>query len=145
MTALQNSKIRWFSRAREASQQISALEAVQHYDAQLLQKLTGLQDCTTLCRKLEIIQEEIRIQLISLAEIREEIRSVIEQIPDAEIRCLFFRKYLAYETNEQIAEAMYYETRTIQRKHKKALEKINIPAEAGISETTIFQNISCEN
>ena len=41
--------------------------------------------------------------------------------------------------------AMFYDVRTIQRKHKKALEKINIPLEAGISETTIFQNITCEN
>ena len=145
MTALQNSKIRWLSRAREAEQQISAIQAVQNHDSALLRKLSQHEECSALCRRLEYVQEETRLQLMLLAEIREEIRNVIQQIPDAEIRCIFLRKYLAYETNEQIAEAMYYDIRTIQRKHKKALEKINIPPEDSISETTIFQNITCEN
>ncbi|MBE6876841.1 MAG: hypothetical protein E7496_09025 [Ruminococcus sp.] len=144
MTALQNLKIKWFSRARNAEQQISAMQASLAYDMLLTQKLTEFEDCSKLCRKLENAQQQRKLQLIALAGIREEIRSVIEQIPDSETRCIFLRKYLAYETNEQIAEAMYYDVRTIQRKHKKALEKINIPSEPSISETTIFHNITCE-
>lgn len=144
MTALQNFKIRWLSRARSAEQQISAMEATQKYDRLLMEKLSCFKDCSALCQHLETLQEETRLQLISLAQIREEIRRAVEQVPDAEARCLLFRKYLAYETNEQIAEAMYYDIRTIQRKHKKALDNISVPLEAGISETTIFRNITCE-
>ena len=147
MTALQNFKIRWLSRARSTEQQISAIQAVQKYDFLLMEKLNHCQNpsACSLSDYLESRQKEIFLKLTALAQIREEIRCSIEQVQNPEFRCLLLRKYLAYETNEQIAEAMHYDIRTIQRKHKKALDEISVPSEVSISETTIFRNISCEN
>ncbi len=145
MNEIQTRKIKWLSRAGQIEQRILSLRAAQKYDQYLLRELKSFEDCSSLLRHAEELQEEVKAQIIRLASAREDIRCVIEAIPDMEIQSIFTRKYLAYETNEQIAEALFYDVRTIQRKHKKALNLIYLPDENGISETTIFPNISCEN
>ncbi len=145
MNEIQTQKIKWLSRSQQTEQRISSLRAAQKHDQYLMHELKAFEDCSDLLKHVEALQEEVKAQIIRLASVREEIRRVIEAIPDMEIQSIFTRKYLAYETNEQIAEALFYDTRTIQRKHKKALNLIHLPDEASISETTIFPNISCEN
>ena len=61
-------------------------------------------------------------ELLKLARTRQEISDKIAQIPDLELRAILERKYLACQTMAQIAEAMHFDLRTIQRKHKKALD-----------------------
>ena len=127
MTNEQQRKIDWLSSADQTEQRIRSLRAAQKRDQRLIQELQALDDCSKLLHHVEESQEEIKAQIIRLASVREEIRRVIENIPDMEIQSIFTRKYLAYETNEQIAEALFYDVRTVQRKHKKALDSLIIP------------------
>ncbi|GEM_PF-2081808 len=145
MTEMQNEKIRWLSRARKAEHKLKALHCVRKRDDLLIRELEAFEDCAELYRHLQEIELQTRQQLILLAGIRDEIRTAIETLPDLQLQAVMDRKYLAYQTNEQIAEAMYFEVRTIQRKHKKALDLLTLPDKSRISETTIFQNITCEN
>lgn len=60
-------------------------------------------------------------ELLQIARIRQEVAGFIRQIPDLELRTILERRYLVGETMAQIAQAMNYDIRTIQRKHNKAL------------------------
>jgi len=145
MTEIQMQKIQWLSRARKAEQKLQAFYAVRKHDERLLEELAMFEDCSELYQKLEHTLFQIQAQLSALTAIREEIRQMILTLSDMQEQAILLRKYLAYETNEQIAEAMFYDTRTIQRKHKQALDRIPLPSDSRISETTISQNITCEN
>jgi hypothetical protein len=128
MTNEQQKKIDWFSRAEKAEQTISALQSLQKQDTLMIQAIEPFkEDCSELYQRLQETQSKIKEELIQLAGVREEIRQVILAIPDEEIRNIFLRKYLAYETNEQIADAMFYNLRTVQRKHKKWLDRLVLP------------------
>ena len=75
---------------------------------------------------LPIGAEAGRDKLIELMQIREQITQAIEAVEDYDLQTILIRHYLAYETFETIAEKMHYEKRTIQRKHKAALEKMSL-------------------
>jgi len=128
MTNEQQKKIDWLSRARLAEQTASTLEILQKQDSRIIQKIEPFKEETPeLFQNLQKNSSQRKEELIRLAKLREEIYQVILTIADEEIRNIFLRKYLAYETNEQIAEAMFFDVRTIQRKHKKALDLLMIP------------------
>ena len=145
MTDIQKQKIQWLSRAKVQEQKLSALLSVLKHDYFLLRQLEIFEDCSALKNHIRFLHADVLQQAKLLAGIREEIRQVILTIPDSSVQAIYFRKYLAFQTNEQIAEAMFYDVRTVQRKHKSALDGLSLPTKFSISETTIFQNISCEN
>jgi hypothetical protein len=62
----------------------------------------------------------------SVRLIREEITQAIAAVEDYDMQAILVRHYLAYETFELIAEKMHYDLRTIQRKHKRALDEVVI-------------------
>ena len=128
MNAEQQRKIDWLSRAKMAELTASTLEILQKQDSKIIQKIEPFKEETPeLFQNLQKSSSQRKEELIRLAKIREEIYQLILTIADEKIRNIFLRKYLAYETNEQIAEAMFYDLRTIQRKHKKALDSLIIP------------------
>lgn len=145
MTDAQKLKIRWLSRPAQEEKKLLALLSVLKREEYLLQELEPFQDCAALRQQLQTHKAAIRLQSEMLARIRQEIYHAVSAIPDASAQAVCLRKYLAYETNEQIAESMFYDVRTVQRKHKTALDTLPLPPEIPISETTIFPNISCEN
>ena len=145
MTDSQKLKIRWLSRPAQEEKKLLALLSVLKHEEYLLKELEPFQDCSALRQHLQTHQHAIRLQSVKLARMREEIYQAVSSLPDASVQAVCLRKYLAYQTNEQIAEFMFYDVRTIQRKHKIALDALPLPPEFPISETTIFPNISCEN
>ena len=124
MTDIQKQKIQWLSRAFQEEQLLSAMLSVRKQQKQFLRETDSVPECSLLMLQLEALEKEIHQQTIQLALVREEIRSALAQIPDIPAQAICLRKYLAYETNEQIAEEMFYDVRTVQRKHKTALEFI---------------------
>lgn len=125
MNALQKRKMQWLSRAKSAQQKLLALQALQNQETEFS----------------SAYQETLAQQIFSLLSVREEILRQINTIPDLLLQAILIRRYLNGETMEQIAAAMFYDVRTIQRKHKIALDSLILP----VSETTIFTEISCEN
>jgi len=135
MTLDQLAKIQWLNRAFHAEKNYKAWLAKLERDRSIAERLTRSTDGTgspsdngteTALIRLADTEQRTQERLQELVRIREEITVVIEAVPDLDAQSILIRHYLAYETFEQIAEKMHYDKRTIQRKHKQALDKIVI-------------------
>ncbi|MDE6004534.1 MAG: hypothetical protein K2G88_04015 [Oscillospiraceae bacterium] len=127
MTNLQQKKINWLRRAKDAEYLIQALGYSQRQDMALIKELELYENCDNIKNHLASLQEQKQKKLILLANIREEIAQVITSVCNMQLQAILNRKYLAYQTIEQIAEDMFFDRRSIQRKHKQALDLLEIP------------------
>lgn len=129
MNTTQQKKIDWLGRAKHAEYLLHALHRSQKRDRRLIQELELYENCDDLRMHLVDLQEQTEKTLRQLAGIREEIAQAIATVPDMQLEAILNRKYLAYQTIEQIAEDMFFDRRSIQRKHKQALDLLEIPVE----------------
>ena len=74
--------------------------------------------------ELAAIRESIETEIKSLVREYKEINNAIGKVEDGELRALLRNRYLSFMTTEKIAEAMGYDSSTVKRKHKKALDKV---------------------
>ena len=136
MTAEQIERIRWLNRAFHAEKAAKAWLAKLERDRSLAERITqgagspggtpsGNSTEDALIR-LAVTEQETQKRLRELVAIRDEITAVISKIGDYDMQAILVRHYLAYETFELIAEKMHYDLRTIQRKHKRALDEVVI-------------------
>ena len=136
MTTEQLERIRWLNRAFHAEKAAKAWLAKLERDRSLAERIThgggspggtpsGNSTEDALIR-LATTEQETQQRLRELVTIREEITQAIAAVDDYDMQAILVRHYLAYETFETIAEKMHYDKRTIQRKHKTALEKVVI-------------------
>lgn len=135
MTEEQTAKINWLNRAFHAEKAAMAWRAKLERDRSLAERISrtgdgsgggqgnGTEDALI---RLAQTETETRERLRKLVEIREEISTAIRQVDDPDMQAILVRHYLAYETFEQIAEKMHYDKRTIQRKHKRAIDNVVI-------------------
>ncbi|MDE7094800.1 MAG: hypothetical protein K2O52_07810, partial [Oscillospiraceae bacterium] len=104
-----------------------ALHCSQKQDETLIKELEIYENCDAIRNHLADLQKQTEQKLILLAGIREEIAQTIATVSDMQLQAILNRKYLAYQTIEQIAEEMFFDKRSIQRKHKRALDLLAIP------------------
>lgn len=135
MTEEQTAKIAWLNRAFHAEKAAMAWRAKLERDRSLAERISrsgngtgGSQGNSTEDALLRLAQTEAetRERLRELVDIREEISTAIRQVDDPDMQAILVRHYLAYETFEQIAEKMHYSFITIRRKHKAALDKVEL-------------------
>ena len=67
------------------------------------------------------VQEEINRDIDRLVDLKREIMSVIKAVDDAEYQILLEKRYLCFQTWEQIAAEMNYGVRYVHCMHGKAL------------------------
>lgn len=67
------------------------------------------------------LQEEINRDIDRLVDLKREIMSVIKAVDDAEYQILLEKRYLCFQTWEQIAAEMNYGVRYVHCMHGKAL------------------------
>ena len=81
--------------------------------------VTGLQNAV-----VRIIEEEkvLNEEIDSLVEARQQIREVIEQVPDTMMRLILEKRYLLFERWEKIVEDLAYSPRWVYERHSQALE-----------------------
>ena len=65
-------------------------------------------------------------ELDRLADLRKEIRSVIDSVEDARLHSLLWRRYISGMTWEQVAVSMNYTYRRVTQLHGEALKAIGI-------------------
>ena len=65
-------------------------------------------------------------ELDRLADLRKEIRSVIDSVEDARLHSLLWRRYISGMTWEQVAVSMNYTYRRVTQLHGDALKAIRI-------------------
>lgn len=137
LTQEQLDKIAWLNRAFHADKLAQAYAAKARRDRELAQRLTRSQGAggtagagngtEAALLRLAATEEQLQAKLQRLAHVREEIHDAILTVQDAELEAILIRRYLDYEYVEQIARRMCYDKRTIQRKHKQALDKLVVP------------------
>lgn len=136
MTQEQLTKIRYLNRAFHAEKAAKAWLAKLERDRSLAERISrGLSSGSGSASgnstedaliRLADTERETQQRLRELAAIREEITQAIAAVDDYDMQAILVRHYLAYETFELIAEKMHYDKRTIQRKHKAAIDKVVI-------------------
>lgn len=129
MTDEQKRKMEWLDRAENAEKYMNALKEQIAQDKQLADILSeyGNPDAVKLKQKVERGIQEQKEKMAELVNFREEIRKAIARLHDDELEAILTRRHLLYESNRIIAEQMFFDVRTIQRKHIKALNKLVIP------------------
>lgn len=148
MTQEQEKTVQLLRSARQAQLLLQSLECSLESDKKLLKLLellkksgadlsSGVHQNSGISPDDPTFQERRQRELLTLLRIRQEISDGIAQVPDPELRAILERRYLACQTMNQIAEAMHFDLRTIQRKHKKALEFLK--------NSGIFQNLHIRN
>lgn len=135
MTAEQIAKINWLNRAFHAEKVAMAWRAKLERDRSLAERISRTGNGTgggqgngteSALVRLAQTETETRERLRTLVNIREEISTAIRNVEDPDMQAILVRHYLAYETFETIAEKMHYSFITIRRKHKAALDKIEL-------------------
>ncbi|MDE5737466.1 MAG: hypothetical protein K2H93_03780 [Oscillospiraceae bacterium] len=131
MTGEQEKKRAWLRRAKTIEKYVQALQekVVQYKEIQSLCNSDYL-DSLELLQELEREVQEQQKQVEELLAVRESIKKAISYLHDDELKEILTKHYLTYEIIESVVENMYYERRTIQKKHLKALDKIMIPKES---------------
>ena len=119
MTDEQNEKIQWLNRAYHSDKKIDSLR-------KLRDKNKKYRDTSTK-EQLKRDNERIEIELLRIMKYKDEIESAIAAIRDDELEAIMNMRYLCYMPIAEIANQMYYDRRTIHRKHLQALEKITCP------------------
>jgi DNA-directed RNA polymerase specialized sigma subunit len=76
--------------------------------------------------RLAVTERKTQEKLQELVRVREEISEAIQQIEEPDLQAVLVWHYLNYFTFEQTAEKMHYGTATVYRKHKQALNQIDI-------------------
>ncbi len=119
----------WLNRAFEADYRINLLQQQIKQETALLKEAKECNISDSEAEEaLRLVMEEHRKALCELLKIRPQIeKAIADSDTEEEEKEILTRFYLLYETNEKIAEEMFYDLRTIPRKHKKALEKFVIP------------------
>ena len=75
--------------------------------------------------KILTLQEEIRVDIDRLVELKREIMSIIKEVSDTELQTLLEKRYLCYLSWEQIAVEMSFSIQHIYRMHDAALNAID--------------------
>ena len=140
MTSEQNKKIAWLSRIFYAEKKLLALEHLKNHDKERAEKITahygvdlkGRSDTKTNNTENAFIayadsEERYLRALDDYNSIRNEIQQAIFNIPDPELQSILIYRYLNALTVAQTAECLNYDPRTIQRKHKLALDMLHLP------------------
>jgi len=124
MTIEQSEKIEWLNRAFCADLKANALMAVQEQERKMMLSLGVGEE--------KISSEAIDDVIDRLIDVRVEIANAIAEINDCELEAILNYRYLAYKKMQDIAGLMHYDKSTVQRKHKKAIEKLLLKSTPGM-------------
>lgn len=85
-----------------------------------------LEDCII---KIIDLEDRLKKDIEKLINLKQEIMEVIRAVPNIEYQTLLEKRYLCFNTWEQISVDMSYSIQHIHRMHSLALKKIVVPNE----------------
>ena len=77
--------------------------------------------------KILLLEERINAEISTMVDLKEQIREIIEAVPDADERMVLRYRYVHNLTWEQIGNEMNADARTIRRWHGNALQHVTLP------------------
>lgn len=126
MTQKQNKLIKWLNRALYAEKKLNALKRLTERDKKRAKDISVGNNAEKVLTTLAASEEKYNRFLEKYNNSRAEIEKTIESLHDDKIEAIFIDRYLNNMTTEQIAEKMHYSVITIERYHKKGIEKLII-------------------
>ncbi len=127
MTAEQLSKVHWLNRAFHAEKAAKAWLAKlerDRCDAERIRQSFSQDVVKDVLDRLAVTEQRTLDRISELTQIRDEVTAAIVAVDDLDMQAILVRHYLLYESWEQVAEEMHYDLRTVQRKHKQALDRV---------------------
>ena len=119
---LVDSKLEQLARLKEtATKATMTLSDMPHSDSPDLQSM----EITIV--KIVDLEREIDAEIDRLVDFKREVRSVIEQIPNADQRLILELRYLCYKPWNEIATELSYSVRHVTRLHGWALRNLPMP------------------
>ena len=85
--------------------------------------VTSMQDTVV---KITEAEEDLNRRIDELVNVKLEIGRVIDRVEDVSYRLILERRYLLFQTWEEIADALGYTPRWLQEKRQRALEAVQI-------------------
>lgn len=82
---------------------------------------------TNIVYKIIELENAINADIERMLSLKLEIRNVISNVQDNEERLILHKRYLNFETWEEICDSLGLSLRTVQRIHTSALNNVNIP------------------
>lgn len=79
-----------------------------------------------ICKIIEL-EEEINRDIDRLVDLKRDITRAIKEVENAEYQTLLEKRYLCFETWENIAVEMGYDSRYLHKLHNRALREIKVP------------------
>ena len=119
MTEEQKRKTQWLNRAYYADRKIESLKKLREVNEKYRDETTESQ--------IKRDTERINIELTRIMKYKDEIENAIAEVKDDELEAILNMRYLCYMNVSEIADTMFYDRKTIQRKHLKALDRISCP------------------
>lgn len=136
MTDEQIKKINWLKRMQKAEK--SALDCAAIYDKKRETAYSMKKECRLGVSgyKKNVLEDRISDMLESEKQmnqaaeyarnVRNEVISAINQIPDKNLAKLLIVRYTMYKTMEETAEILCYSVTSVNRLHKKALDLLEV-------------------
>ena len=137
MNTKQLEVIAFLNKAFHLEKNITALVAVHESNISLAERCTASYENSGAGRAInnENSQENIIHKIIDLSakinneidkliDARNEVSELINTLDNAEYKAILTRRYLLYQSMQEIADVMNYSGKTIQRKHKQAIDNI---------------------
>ena len=79
--------------------------------------------------KIMDLQSEINVDVDRLVDLKAAITKAIEILPNITARAIFTKRYLCYETWEDIAYELHFSEAYVYRMHREYLPQIKVPVE----------------
>lgn len=137
MNTKQLEVITYLNKAFHLEKNITALVAVHESNISLAERCTANYQNTgagksinnengqeNIIHKIIDLSDKINKEIDKLIDIRNEIAEVINNIDNPESKAILTRRYLLYQSMQEIADTMSYSLSTVQRKHKQAIKSM---------------------
>lgn len=131
MTIKEMEKIKELNRAFHIEKNVAALLEVKNMNEKIIERYKIIKDeeketAQETIRNIDNLNKKINNNIDQLVDARNEISDIINQIDKEEFKTILTRRYLLYQSMQDIADTMHYDLRTIQRKHKAAIKIMSL-------------------
>ena len=90
-------------------------------------KSSGDAGFVNIISKIIELENSINADIERMFDLKNEIRSVINDVQDADEKLLLRLRYINFNTWEEICDKLYVSIRTVHRIHAAALANVNVP------------------
>ena len=129
MTIDELNTIRKLNKAFYIEKNVEALMEVKKMNEKIIERYKAINDteketAEETIKNINNLNTKINSNIDSLVNTRNEIADIINSLENEEYKTILTRRYLLYQNMQEIADIMYYDLRSVLRKHKATIQTI---------------------